>query len=664
MIQQLKETPSEATETHQTEILAVTRAATGNTTAITYLNDELAENPVVLVKTQDNAKTKYWYGNERLCTNDDFYLYDGQGSVTMQLSGSNQVLSTYSYSDYGRRDKKYNPFVSSSDEYGYRSEAHNSDETQYLRARYYDTVTELFISADGYRGDWQDPLSQNRYNYGRNNPNKYFDPRGMWSIWGAVKNTVNKVVNTVKKTVNNVVNTVKKTVNNVVNTVKNTFNPPKQNPATKKNNNNPTDARTAPPIYSQYDKAIQYPSNSGGGGSASGGSGAGRNTGASSSNNTAEMLRKAAEANAKRIAEEAKKAAEVIRKQAKEKRGTITTGVQESISALTKKQEEERNVKAIMASIQGPRFNVDFLNKVGSLYNRFSGWCNERGKEIKEVGDNFKKGGKELGDQLNEALLGGLQNVSDSVVAASKAISNMTWKDWTKAAISVSAGAVTFAAFFVPGGGVVGAVVNGFIAGGMAGAAGSIAGDSFEVVDAVVTKNQDELFDKYGVKDWSELGNRVLDQAGTSMVKGAIFGSLAAGTQEYIGSKQSAEDKDFSIIDKEKPSKSLNSAETQASINKKLESYLLNKTHPSGGSKAKWFEEALGFNQTNKADLSKQIIFNPDSAVQTSVTEYGIKFNQVIKITGANGRVIDVTFAWIENEDGVIRLVTAIPTKK
>ena len=196
--------------------------------------------------------------------NDDFYLYDGQGSVTMLLSGSNQVLSTYSYSDYGRREKKYNPFVSSSDEYGYRSEAHNSDETQYLRARYYDTVTELFISADGYRGDWQDPLSQNRYNYGRNNPNKYFDPRGMWSLWGAVKNTVNKVVNTVKKTVNNVVNTVKKTVNNVVNTVKNTFNPPKKTPAPKKNNNNPIDARTAPPVYSQYDKAIQYPSSSGG----------------------------------------------------------------------------------------------------------------------------------------------------------------------------------------------------------------------------------------------------------------------------------------------------------------------------------------------------------------------------------------------------------------
>ena len=82
------------------------------------------------------------------------------------------------------------------------------------------------------------------------------------------------------------------------------------------------------------------------------------------------MLRKAAEENAKRIAEE--------------KRGKITTGVQESISALTKKQEEERNVKAIMASIQGPRFNVDFLNKVGSLYNRFSGWCSEQKEKVSQ----------------------------------------------------------------------------------------------------------------------------------------------------------------------------------------------------------------------------------------------------------------------------------------
>ncbi|WP_206671726.1 GH-E family nuclease [Holdemania massiliensis] len=528
LIQQLKETSSEATETHQTEISAVTRAATGNTTTITYLNDELAENPVVLVKTQDNAKTKYWYGNERLCTNDDFYLYDGQGSVTILLSGSNQVLSTYSYSDYGRRDKKYNPFVSSSDEYGYRSEAHNSDETQYLRARYYDTVTELFISADGYRGDWQDPLSQNRYNYGRNNPNKYFDPTGKWSVWGAIKGAVNSAA---------------KAVNKVVQTVKNAFTPPKKSPQPKnsytppkkstptQNVTNPTGARTAPPIYSKYDKAIQYtaPSNNNNNynnnGSSNGGSGGGSGSKSSGKNTTAQSQA------------EAQKAAELFRQRIEEQHGTLMKSVQKAKAGLAEKEQEKRKVEAIMASIQEPRFNLEFLNKMGSLYNRVSGWCKERGKEIKEVGDNFKKGAKELGDQLNEALLGGLQHVSDTIGSVSEAISKLTWKDVGKATVTTIAAGLTFAAIFVPGGGVVGAVINGFAAGGAAGAAGSLASSTFEIVDAVQANSEDELLKKYNAKDWAELAHNYLEQAGNSMVHGSIAGGVAAGTQAYIDSK-------------------------------------------------------------------------------------------------------------------------------
>lgn len=61
----------------------------------------------------------------------------------------------------------------------------------------------------------------------------------------------------------------------------------------------------------------------------------------------------------------------------------------------------------------------------------------------------------------------------------------------------------------------------------------------------------------------------------------------------------------------------------------------------------------------------KAICFITTKAVQTGVTEYGIKFNQTISITGANGKVIDVTFAWMKSvEDDVVRLVTSIPTKK
>jgi RHS repeat-associated protein len=101
---------------------------------------------------------------------------------------------------------------------------------------------------------------------------------------------------------------------------------------------------------------------------------------------------------------------------------------------------------------------------------------------------------------------------------------------------------------------------------------------------------------------------------------------------------------------------------TALSVDSKLANYLLNAEHAVGGPKAKWFEQALGFNKSNMDSLSKQIVFNPKTAVETGVTKYGTQYNQVIPIHGANGRNIDVTFGWIRNNDGIVRLVTGIPT--
>nr|WP_196607461.1 DUF6883 domain-containing protein [Pectinatus frisingensis] len=83
-----------------------------------------------------------------------------------------------------------------------------------------------------------------------------------------------------------------------------------------------------------------------------------------------------------------------------------------------------------------------------------------------------------------------------------------------------------------------------------------------------------------------------------------------------------------------------------------------------GSSKAKWFEQALGFTKENSVDLAKQVVFNPKTAVETATTEFGVKYNQTITIDGANGKTIDVVFVWIKNNDGVVRLVTSVPTKK
>jgi hypothetical protein len=65
----------------------------------------------------------------------------------------------------------------------------------------------------------------------------------------------------------------------------------------------------------------------------------------------------------------------------------------------------------------------------------------------------------------------------------------------------------------------------------------------------------------------------------------------------------------------------------------------------SGGSKAKWFIQAPSYTKDNLGNLAKQIVFDPTKALETGITQYGTKYNQVITIIGANGKQIDVTFA-------------------
>jgi hypothetical protein len=102
-------------------------------------------------------------------------------------------------------------------------------------------------------------------------------------------------------------------------------------------------------------------------------------------------------------------------------------------------------------------------------------------------------------------------------------------------------------------------------------------------------------------------------------------------------------------------------ATTEESVADKLQRYLLNPDHPEGASKAKFFDKALGFTRANSGDLAKQLVFNPDEAIQTSVTQFGQKFEQVTNVVGANGRTVPIKTAWIKNNDGVVRLITAVP---
>jgi len=59
---------------------------------------------------------------------------------------------------------------------------HKQSKNYYLRARYYNPATGRFTQRDSYLGNKADPLSLNRYTYGRGNPIRYRDPSGRISI--------------------------------------------------------------------------------------------------------------------------------------------------------------------------------------------------------------------------------------------------------------------------------------------------------------------------------------------------------------------------------------------------------------------------------------------------------------------------------------------------
>ncbi|GLU32731.1 hypothetical protein Busp01_25730 [Trinickia caryophylli] len=101
-----------------------------------------------------------------------------------------------------------------------------------------------------------------------------------------------------------------------------------------------------------------------------------------------------------------------------------------------------------------------------------------------------------------------------------------------------------------------------------------------------------------------------------------------------------------------------------SNIESKLNGYLLDPAHPQNQTKANWFSQALGFDQSNWQALASQLYFDPESAVLTKTTQYGQTYEQVIPITGTNGKTINTTFVFIKDNTGTVRLVTGIPAKK
>ena len=111
-----------------------------------------------------------------------YYLFDGNGNVRMLTDKEGAVSDTYDYDAFGTATAETGLTVNP-----YRYCGEYQDETTglyYLRARYYDSTTGRFISADSYSGTLSDPVSLHKYLYANANPVMNSDPTGYFTLYG------------------------------------------------------------------------------------------------------------------------------------------------------------------------------------------------------------------------------------------------------------------------------------------------------------------------------------------------------------------------------------------------------------------------------------------------------------------------------------------------
>ncbi len=98
----------------------------------------------------------------------------------------------------------------------------------------------------------------------------------------------------------------------------------------------------------------------------------------------------------------------------------------------------------------------------------------------------------------------------------------------------------------------------------------------------------------------------------------------------------------------------------------KLTEYALNMEHPTGKYKAEAFKEALGYTQETYADLKAKILdsFNENELVYKREDKYGKRYEQIMQITGPNGKTANVLTAWIKDDDNAEPRLTSIYVDK
>ena len=105
----------------------------------------------------------------------EYFLGDALRSVRQLADPAGAVTLTQSYAPYGEVTRTVGTSQTS---YGFTNEATDPNGLVYLRARYYAPTDGRFISRDTWNGDYNRPLSLNKWGYVEGNPVNLVDPSG------------------------------------------------------------------------------------------------------------------------------------------------------------------------------------------------------------------------------------------------------------------------------------------------------------------------------------------------------------------------------------------------------------------------------------------------------------------------------------------------------
>ena len=145
---------------------------------VSYTTDgENSQTSQNLIGTDGNILATQRYGSDHT----DYLLYhkDIQGSTTSLVKEDGSADATYRYTDFG--ETTINGDNKAENEVGYTGGIYDqSTGLYYLNARYYNPEDGRFVTEDTYRGETNEPDTQNLYVYCADNPVNYVDPSGHW----------------------------------------------------------------------------------------------------------------------------------------------------------------------------------------------------------------------------------------------------------------------------------------------------------------------------------------------------------------------------------------------------------------------------------------------------------------------------------------------------